>query len=170
MFILLAKCWPIGMFRPKPLLKTTTTTSTTANYYYKPLLNFFKGHTDNDKCNTWGLETSSIPRRDKVQHMKEIANVLADSVSRLKAVSLYHDIDFKDHQQEFSTPVDPLPPVEPVNHMQLEVNEFLLHQTLRDSHKLMKHYTTHPLQGLMMMSNYHFKTSHPWTSHNWNRN
>ena len=65
---------------------------------YKPLLNIFTGCTDNDNCNAWGLEAAAIPRRVKVQHIKGIANVLADSVSRLKMVGLYHDIDFRDHQ------------------------------------------------------------------------
>ena len=63
-----------------------------------PLLKIFTGHTDNDKCNTWGLEATAIPRRVKVQHIKGIASVLGDSISRLGAVGLYHDIDFKDDQ------------------------------------------------------------------------
>ena len=60
---------------------------------HKPLLKIFTGHTDNDKCNIWGLEGAAIPRRVKVQHIKGIANILADPISRLKAVGLYHDID-----------------------------------------------------------------------------
>ena len=64
----------------------------------KPLLKILTGHTDNDKCNTWGLEAAANPRRIKVQHIKGIANVLADPVSRLRAVGLYHDLDLKDHQ------------------------------------------------------------------------
>ena len=43
---------------------------------YKPLLKIFTGHTDNDKCNTWGLEATAVSRRVKVQHIKGIANVL----------------------------------------------------------------------------------------------
>ena len=50
-----------------------------------------------------------------MQH-KGIANVLAGSVSRLRAVGLYHDFDFKDHKQEFNAPFEPLPPVEPASH------------------------------------------------------
>ena len=50
---------------------------------HKLILIFFTGHTDNDKCNTWGLEAAAILRYVKVQHMKGIAKVLADSVSRL---------------------------------------------------------------------------------------
>ena len=69
----------------------------------KPLLNTFTGHTDNNKCNILGLQAVAIPRTVKVQHIKGIANILADSVSKLKAVGLYHDIDLKGHQQEFST-------------------------------------------------------------------
>ena len=60
---------------------------------HKPLLKFFTGHTDNDKCNTWGLEAEAIPRRVIAQYIKGIANVLADSVSRLRAVGIYHDLD-----------------------------------------------------------------------------
>ena len=37
-------------------------------------------------------------------------------MSRLRAVGLYHDLDLKDHQQEFSAPYEPLPPVEQVTH------------------------------------------------------
>ena len=65
----------------------------------KPLLKIFTGHTDNDKCNIWGLEAAAIPRRVKVQHIKGIANILADSVFRFKAVGIYHGIDCSDHQQ-----------------------------------------------------------------------
>ena len=86
----------------------------------------FTGHTDNDKCNIWGLDSAALPRKVKVQHIKGIANVLADSVSRLKAVGLYHDNDLKDCQKEFSTPFVPKPPVEPVTHMPLEVNEIFI--------------------------------------------
>ena len=48
------------------------------------------------------------------------------TVSRLRAVSLYHDIDLKDHQQEFSAPFEPLPTVEPTTHMPLEMNEVFI--------------------------------------------
>ena len=47
------------------------------------------------KCNTWGLEATTIPRHVRVHHIKGIANILADSVSRLRAVGLYHDLDFQ---------------------------------------------------------------------------
>ena len=64
---------------------------------HKPLLKIFTGHTGNDNCNTWGLEAAAIPRHVKVWHIRGIANVLADSVSQLRALSLYHDLDFKNH-------------------------------------------------------------------------
>ena len=83
---------------------------------HKPLLKIFTGHADNDKCNTLGLEAVAIPRRIKVLHMKGIANVLIDSVLRLRVVGLYHDIDLKDNQQEFSAPYEPSPPFEPTIH------------------------------------------------------
>ena len=68
----------------------------------KPLLKIFMGNTNNEKCNTWGLEATAIPRCVTVQHIKGIASVLADSVSRLRAVGLYHVLSSKDCQQELS--------------------------------------------------------------------
>ena len=41
-------------------------------------------------------------------------------------MGLYHDIDFNDHQQEFSTPFEPLPPAELATHMPLAVNEIFI--------------------------------------------
>ena len=61
-----------------------------------------------------------------VQHFKGIVNILADLVSRFKTVALFHNIDLYDHQHEFSTPFEPLPPVEPVMRMPLEVNEVFI--------------------------------------------
>ena len=75
--------------------------------HHKPLLKIFTGHTDNEKCNTWGLDGTAIPRCVKVQHIQGIANILDDSVSRPRAIGLYHDSDSKDHQQEFSSPFEP---------------------------------------------------------------
>ena len=90
---------------------------------HKPLLKIFTGNTDSDKCNKWGLEAKTIPRHVKVQHIKGIANILADSVPRLTAVGLYHDLGFKDGLQEFRTPFEPIPPVEQSTHMPIEVQE-----------------------------------------------
>ena len=108
MFILLTKC------------------QTTLHSDHKPVLTFFIGHTDNDKFNIYGLKAAAIPRIVKVQHIKGIANVFADPVSSLKAVGLYHDISSIDHQQEFSTSFEPLPPVEPVTHTPIEVHEVFI--------------------------------------------
>ena len=47
-------------------------------------------------------------------------------MSRLRAVGPYHILDFKDHQQEFSAPFMPFPPVEPTTHTPLEVNDVLI--------------------------------------------
>ena len=47
---------------------------------HKPLLKLFTGNSDNQKCNTLGLEATAIPRCVKVQHIKGIANILADCV------------------------------------------------------------------------------------------
>ena len=72
--------------------------------HHKPLLKMFTGHPDNDKCNAWDLEAAPIHRHVKVQHIKGITNVLADYVSRLRAVDIYHDTDLKDHQQHHLSP------------------------------------------------------------------
>ena len=108
MFILITKCQPTSILRPQTTSK------------------IFTRHTNNDKCNTWGIEATAIPRRVKVKHIKGKAIVLADSVSMLRAVGFYHDIDLKDHQQEFSMPSEPLPPFEPASHTPLEVDEVFI--------------------------------------------
>ena len=48
----------------------------------------------------------------KLQHIKGIANILADSVSRLKAVGLYHDLELQHNPPELSIPFEPLPPID----------------------------------------------------------
>ena len=73
------------------------------------------------------------------QYIKGIANICADSVSRLKAVGIYHDIDSDDHQQEFSTPFEPLPTTEPVTHILLQVNEVII---MPDIERLTQTYDT----------------------------
>ena len=109
MLILPTKCW-----------STCTIISQTATQF------LFTGHTNYGKCNIWSLETAAIPRRVKVHHITGIANILAVSVSRIKAVGICHDIDSDDNQQEFSTPFELLPPVEPVTHTPVEVNEVII--------------------------------------------
>ena len=47
---------------------------------HKPLLKILTGHTDNEKCNTWGLEVTALPGSVKVLHIKGKANVLTDPV------------------------------------------------------------------------------------------
>ena len=71
---------------------------------HKLLQKIFTGNTDNKKCNTWGLEATTIPRCVKLQNIKGTANILADSVSRLKAVGLYHNLDFQKSQPDLGTP------------------------------------------------------------------
>ena len=61
-----------------------------------------------------------------MQHIKGIANILADSVSRLKAVGLYHDLDFQNSQQEFGTPFEPLPPTEQATHTPIIVHKIFI--------------------------------------------
>ena len=60
-------------------------------------------------------------------------------VFRLNAVGIYHDVGPDDHQQEFSTPFEPLPHVEPVTHIPLEVNEIVI---TPDIEKLTQNYDT----------------------------
>ena len=67
----------------------------------------FTGNTNNEKCNTYGLEATTIPWHVKVQHIKGIANILADSVSRLRAVGLYYDLDFQNSQSELGMTFEP---------------------------------------------------------------
>ena len=64
-----------------------------------------------------GLEaTATTPRCVKMQHIKGIANIIADSVSRLKAVGLYHNLDFHHSQPELGAPFEPLIHVEQATH------------------------------------------------------
>ena len=93
---------------------------------HKPLVKIFTGHTDNEKCNTWGLEATAIPRHVKVQDIKGIANVLDDSASRLRAIGLYHDLNSMDHQQEFSSPFESLSPVQQATYTPIQVNEIFI--------------------------------------------
>ena len=60
------------------------------------------------------------------KHFNGIANILADSVSRLRAASLYHDLDFKDNLQELGTPFQPLPPVEQSTHTLTEIHKIFI--------------------------------------------
>ena len=78
---------------------------------HKTILKIFTGNTNNEKCNTWDLEAKTIPRCVKVRHIKAVANILADSLSGIRAVGLYHELDFKHGQQKFRTPFKPLPPL-----------------------------------------------------------
>ena len=64
---------------------------------HKPLQKIFTGSTNNEKCNTWDLEATTIPRCIKLQNITGIANILADSLSRLKVVGLYHSLDPLSH-------------------------------------------------------------------------
>ena len=53
-----------------------------------------------------GFRSQYHPKRVKVQHIKGIANILVDSVSRFKAIGLYHDLDFQNSQPEIGTPFE----------------------------------------------------------------
>ena len=84
---------------------------------------------ENKKCNTWDLEATTIPRHIKVEHIKGIVSILADSVSRLKAVGNYHDLNFQNSQPEPGTPLNHGPPMEQATHTPIIVHEFLLNPT-----------------------------------------
>ena len=88
-----------------------------------PLQKIFSGNTDNKECNTWDLEAATIPRHVELKHIKCIANILADSVSRLKAVGLYHDLGFQKGQPDLGSPFEPLPPVKQTMCSPLELSE-----------------------------------------------
>ena len=47
-------------------------------------------------------------------------------MSRLRAVGLYHNLDFKDGQQELKPSFQPLPPVEQSTHTPIEVQEIFI--------------------------------------------
>ena len=73
----------------------------------------------------------------KVQHIKDIANILADSVSRLKAVELYHDLDFQNSQLKLGTTFEPSSPVKHATHTPIEVHENFIKlniETLAQNH------------------------------------
>ena len=89
---------------------------------HRPLLKIFTGNTNNEKCNTWGLEATTIPRCVKVQHIKGISKIIPDSLSRLRAGGLYHNLDFMDSQQELSIPFEPLSLVKHSTHTPIEVH------------------------------------------------
>ena len=88
---------------------------------HKALLKIFTGYTNNEKSNTWGLEATAIPRCVNIQHIKSIAYVLGESVSRLTAVGLYHD-----GQHEFISSFEPSPPVEQVTRMLIDIFEIFI--------------------------------------------
>ena len=47
-------------------------------------------------------------------------------MSRLRARGLYHNLNSKGHQQEFSSQFEPLPPTKQVTHMPIKVTEFFV--------------------------------------------
>ena len=69
---------------------------------------------------------ATIPRHVTVQHIKGIVNTLADSVSRLKAVGLYHDLNFQNIQPELGRPFEPLPSVKQATHTPIEIHKHFI--------------------------------------------
>ena len=61
-----------------------------------------------------------------MQHIKGIANILADSVSRLKAVGLYHDLDIQNIQPELGSTFEPLPTMEQETQTLVIVHEIFI--------------------------------------------
>ena len=90
------------------------------------------------KCNACSLEAKTIPKHVKAQHFKGIANSLADSVSRLKAVGLYQDLDFQNSQWELETPFKHLPPVKQAIHIPIELYKMFIKPNMET---LAKNYT-----------------------------
>ena len=93
---------------------------------HKPLLKILQVILIMKKYNTWGLKAATFPRCVKVQHFRGMANILPDSVSRLRAVSLYHDLKFKEDLQDLRTPFEPLPPIEQSTHIPVEFDEIFI--------------------------------------------
>ena len=60
-------------------------------------------------------------------------------MSRLRAVGLYHDLDFKDGQQELGTPFEPLPSVKQSTHTSIEVQDIFIKP---DIENLVQNYDT----------------------------
>ena len=87
-----------------------------------------------------GPWSHSYPRCVKVQNIKGIANIIADSVSRLRAVGHYHDFDSKDNLQELGTWFEPLPPIEQSTHTPTEVHKICIKS---DIENLTQNYNTH---------------------------
>ena len=59
----------------------------------------------------------------KLQHIKGITSILADSVSGLKAVGLYHNLNYQHSQPEHGTPFEPLPLIEQATHTPITVDK-----------------------------------------------
>ena len=72
------------------------------------------------------------PRNDSYPQIGK-AYVLADSMLRLGALGLYYDPDFKDCQQEFSPPFEPLPTVEEATCTPIEVNEIFIEPNIEQT-------------------------------------
>ena len=73
-----------------------------------------------------GLEATTIPRHIKVQVIKGIADSLVNSVSRLRAVGLNHNLDFKNGQRELGTAFKTLPPIQQSTPSLIEFMKFSL--------------------------------------------
>ena len=96
---------------------------------------FFTGSMDNEKCNTWDIEVTTIPRHVKLQHIYGIANTSADSVPRLKAVGIYHDLDLQKSQPDSGTPFELLPTIEWAIHLPRVVHEISIENNLETLEK-----------------------------------
>ena len=62
----------------------------------------------------------------KMKNINGIANILADSVSRLKAAGLYHDLDFPKSQPDLGTPFEPLPSIGQAMHSPIVVHKICI--------------------------------------------
>ena len=71
-----------------------------------------------------GLKAAAISRHVKVQHIKGITNILADSVSRFRAVGPYHDFEHIGNLQQLGKPFKLLPTVEQSTYTPIEIHNF----------------------------------------------
>ena len=73
-------------------------------------------------------------------------------------------LSLKDCQQEFSSPFEPLPPVEQVTHTPIEVNEIFIAPDIENLCKITMHYMTCQLHRWTKLNDL-WKTHHPQISH-----
>ena len=84
------------------------------------------GNAGDEGCRALGLEAAAVTRCVKVQHIGGMADILADYVSRLRAVGHCYDLNFKDNLQDLRAPFGPLPLTGQSTHTPVEVHEIFI--------------------------------------------